>query len=323
MKLGTITLDVPFFQAALSGYSDQAMRLLAMEHGAPLVFSGLMLDKSVLYPGVLREPLYAVSDREHPIGGQLLGNDPDTMAKAAARLSEFGYDLIDLNFACPAPKVTQKQRGGFLLTDPKRAIEIIRRVRLTVKCPVLVKLRIGYDQNEESLENFWRICEQAVAEGVDGLVIHGRTVTQKYRSRADWSFISRVKGAFPQTTVVGSGDVFLAEDIVERLTEYDIDGVLVARGAIGNPWLFREARALIAGRTKPAPPGLTEQGRLMIRHFDLIRNHYPPSKATLFFRKFCVYYCRRHPQRKKAQMALVTAGNAEDVRSAIEQWYNL
>jgi tRNA-dihydrouridine synthase B len=161
MKLGTITLDVPFFQAALSGYSDQAMRLLAMEHGAPLVFSGLMLDKSVLYPGVLREPLYAVSDREHPIGGQLLGNDPDTMAKAAGKLSEFGYDLIDLNFACPAPKVTQKLRGGFLLTDPKRAIEIIRRVRPAVKCPVLVKLRIGYDQSEESLENFWRICEHS------------------------------------------------------------------------------------------------------------------------------------------------------------------
>jgi tRNA-dihydrouridine synthase B len=323
MKLGTITLDVPFFQAALSGYSDQAMRLLAVEHGAPLVFSGLMLDKSVLYPKVLQKPLYVISDREHPIGGQLLGNDPDTMAKAAGRLSEFGYDLIDLNFACPAPKVTQKLRGGFLLTDPKRAIEIIRRVRPAVKCPLLVKLRIGYDQSEESLENFWRICEQAVAEGIDGLVIHGRTVEEKYRDRADWSLISRVKGAFPQTTVVGSGDVFLAEDIVERLADYDIDGVLVARGAIGNPWLFREARALIAGRTKPAPPSLTEQGLLMMRHFDLILNLYPSSKATLFFRKFCVYYCRRHPQRKKAQMALITADNAKDVHSAIGQWYNL
>ena len=323
MKLGTITLDVPFFQAALSGYSDQAMRLLAMEHGAPLVFSGLMLDKSVLYPAVLREPLYAVSDREHPIGGQLLGSDPDTMAKAAKMLSESDYDLIDLNFACPAPKVTQKQRGGFLLTDPKRAIEIIRRVRPAVRCPLLVKLRIGYDRSEESLENFWRICEQAVVEGVDGLVIHGRTVDQKYRSRADWSVISRVKSAFPRTTVVGSGDVFSAEDVVERLTEYDVDAVLVARGAIGNPWFFREARALITGRAKPPPPSLTEQGRLMMRHLDLILKQYPTTKATFFFRKFCVYYCRRHPQRKKAQMALITAANVEDVRSAIEHWYNL
>lgn len=323
MKLGTITLDVPFFQAALSGYSDQAMRLLAIEHGTPLVFSALMLDKSVLYPGVLREPLYAVSDREHPIGGQLLGNDPDTMAKAARKLNDSGYDLIDLNFACPAPKVTQKQRGGFLLTDSTRAIEIIRRVRPAVKCPVLIKLRIGYDRSEESLENFWRICEQAVAEGIDGLVIHGRTVDQKYRDRADWSLISQAKRAFPQTTIVGSGDIFLAEDVVERITEYNVDGVLVARGAIGNPWFFREAKALVAGRAKPPPPGLTEQGRLMIRHFDLILKHYPQSKATFFFRKFCVYYCRRHPQRKKVQMALITAANAEDVRSAIKQWYNL
>jgi len=323
MKLGSITLDVPFFQAALSGYSDQAMRLLALEYGAPLVFSGLMLDKSVLYPNVMRKPLYAVSDQEHPIGGQLLGSDPDTMARAAGRLNEFGYDLIDLNFACPAPKVTQKQRGGFLLTDPKKAIEIIRRVRLAVECPVLVKLRIGYDQSEESLENFWRICEQAVAEGIDGLVIHGRTVDQKYRGRSDWSFIARVKKAFPQMSVVGSGDIFLAEDLVERLDEYDVDGVLVARGAIGNPWFFREARALIAGRDKPDPPSLAEQGRVMIRHFDLILKWYPPAKGIPFFRKFCVYYCRRHPQRKKAQMALITAGNTKEVRSTINQLYCL
>ena len=323
MKLGSITLDVPFFQAALSGYSDQAMRLLAMEHGAPLVFSGLMLDKSVLYPDIMRKPLYAVSDQEHPIGGQLLGNDPDTMARAAGKLNEFGYDLIDLNFACPAPKVTQKQRGGFLLTEPKTAIEIIRRVRLTVKCPVLVKLRIGFDKSEESLENFWLICEQAAAEGIDGLVIHGRTVSQKYRNRSDWSFIAQVKRAFPRITVVGSGDIFLAEDLVERLAEYDVDGVLVARGAIGNPWFFREARALIAGRDKPDPPSLAEQGRVIIRHFDLILKRYPPTKAIPFFRKFCVYYCRRHPQRKKTQMALITAGNTKEVRSAIKQWYCL
>jgi tRNA-dihydrouridine synthase B len=153
--------------------------------------------------------------------------------------------------------------------------------------------------------------------------IHGRTVDQKYRSRADWSFIAQVKRAFPRTTVVGSGDIFLAEDIVERLTKYDVDGVLVARGAIGNPWLFREARALIAGRAKPPPPALTEQGRLMMRHFDLILKQYPLTKATFFFRKFCVYYCRRHPQRKKTQMALITAANAKEVRSAIRQWYNL
>ncbi len=319
IKLGKLSLDVPFFQAALSGYSDQAMCSLALEYGAPLVFSGLVLDKSVLYPGVLN----SLDDREHPMGGQLLGGDPAIMARAAKSLQEFGYDLIDLNFACPVPKVVHKQRGGFLLTRPDVVTDIVRKVRQVVTCPLTMKLRIGYDNTTESQDNFWRICEKAADAGVDGFVVHGRTVLQRYRQGVDWQMIGRVKQRFDRITVIGSGNVFTAEDVARRLTENTIDGVLIARGAIGNPWIFREARALIAGQPKPPPPSLSEQGQVILRHFEMILGLYQARKAIPYFRKFCIYYCKRHPQRKKAQMAITTAQTVQKMRMAIEQWYGL
>jgi len=322
-KLSHLNLDAPFFQAPLSGYTDQPMRLLARQFGAPLTFSGLMLDKSVLAPGVLEKPHYAVTDQEHPVGAQLLGNDPDVMAQAARRLCEYGYDLIDLNFACPAPKVTQKQRGGFLLTQPDIALMIIKQVRQAISCPLLLKLRIGYDQSAQSQENFWHICEKALAAEVNGLVIHGRTVQSRYRDRADWNFISQVKKRFPHAFITGSGDIFTAEDVAEKLAHYDIDAVLIARGAIGNPWIFRESLALTSHLPKPPPPSLTEQGQIMLRHLDMILRLYPPRKAVPLFRKFCVHYCKRHPRRKKTQSALLAAQNPDSLRSTIINCYGL
>ncbi|MBN1766219.1 MAG: tRNA-dihydrouridine synthase family protein [Sedimentisphaerales bacterium] len=321
ITFGKLTLDMPFFQAPLSGYSDQPMRLLALEYGAPLVFSGLMLDKSALYPKVLEKPLYVIGKHEHPIGGQLLGNEPEMMGRAAGRLEEFGYDLIDLNFACPVPKVIMKERGGFLLTQPGRVIEIIREVRKAISCPLILKLRIGYDHSELGREEFWQICAAASGEGVDGLVVHGRSVVQRYRESADWEVIGRVKSRFPGMTVIGSGDVYKAEDVVERLKDYPVDGVLIARGAIGNPWIFPEARALMEGKPKPEAPSLAEQGGIMRRHFEMILEQYPARKAIPYFRKFTVGYCKRHPQRKKVMMELLTAKTAEQVLVGIRKWY--
>ena len=136
LKLGNIILDKPFFQAALSGYSDRAMRTLARQFGCPLTFSGVMLDKSACHKPLFKKPNYIIKDFEHPIGGQILGTDPQMMAKAAKTLCDVGYDLIDLNFACPAPKVLRRGRGGALMDDPQKIIEITNTsaMPLTVHC---------------------------------------------------------------------------------------------------------------------------------------------------------------------------------------------
>ena len=179
LKLGTIALDVPFFQASLSGYSDYAMRKLARRFGCPFTFADMMLAKSAANPRVLSMPCFRPGPDEHPIGAQILGETPATMAKAARDLVAVGYDLIDLNFACPAPKVLRRGRGGALLDDPDAIIDNLKAVQDAVACPILMKLRIGVDHTTRSLDNFWEIVTRAIEQGVDALIIHGRTVSVK------------------------------------------------------------------------------------------------------------------------------------------------
>ena len=323
LKLGTITLDVPFFQASLSGYSDYAMRKIARDFGAPLTFAGVMLAKSVPHPKVFKSLKFRPGEDEHPIGAQLLGDEPAAMAKAAKIVADVGYDLIDLNFACPAPKVLRRQRGGCLLKKPDRIMEIYHAVRETVDCPVLMKLRIGFDESEACLEDFWDIVSRAAAAKVDALLVHPRTVCQRFTGSADWKVLAELKKRFPQTTIIGSGDLFSVETVKENMRNTGVDGVVIARGAVGNPWIFSQLRALFDDKTKFVPPTLEQQGEVILKHFDLVYRLYEPKKAIGYFRKFVAGYCKLHPLRKKSQRAIFAAENQEEFISAVKQWYSL
>ncbi|MHC4519172.1 MAG: tRNA dihydrouridine synthase, partial [Planctomycetota bacterium] len=228
LKLGSIELDVPFFQAALSGYSDHAMRKLARRFGCPFTLTDVILAKSAAHPHVLRKPCFQPAPDEHPVGAQILGRTSATMAKAAKDLVATGYDLIDLNFACPAPKVLRRQRGGALLNDPDTVIDTLRAVQDAVTCPILMKLRIGVDRKSESQDNFWEIVTRSIEQGVDALVIHGRTVAQRYRDTADWDILAQIKKHFPAATIIGSGDVFDPVAAIDRLKATGLDGFIVA-----------------------------------------------------------------------------------------------
>ncbi len=323
LKLGTLCLEEPFFQAALSGYTDRAMRTLAREFGCPFTFSGLMLDKSTAYKKVLARPEFSIVGEPGPVGGQIHGLLPETMARAARTLEEFGYHLIDLNFACPAPKVIRRQRGGYMMRDPKLVREMFLQVRDAVKCPVTYKLRIGFSDSEQSRANFWEIVENAAVDGVDALIIHGRSVQQLYRGKADWDILDQVKERFPNMTVVGSGDVFTAEDVVHRLKTHRVDGVLIARGSIGNPWIFREIRALLAGGPKLPEPDIKEQGEVIKYHIKMIEETYERHRIVPFMRKFIVHYSKRHPHRKLVMMELLSVKTLEGVYEGIKKWYGV
>ena len=323
LKLGDINLDVPFYQAPLSGYSDYPMRKLAYSFGAPLTFAGVMLAKSAANPKVLKKPAFRPQDREHPIGAQILGNDPKVMALAAKELVNVGYDLIDLNFAYPAPKVIRRHRGGFLLKQPQRAIDIYRSVRDAVNCPVIVKLRIGFDNKPHSRENFWQIVSDLAADGADALTIHGRTVRQRFKDQADWNILTEIKSQFPNTIIIGSGDLFNAETTAEKLRTSNLDGVVLARGAIGNPWIFSQLKTLLKGHPIPCGPSLNEQAQTILTHFNWVSNWYETTKAIRFFRKFLVRYCKLHPDRKKVQHHLLAAQDHNQLHAAITKWYQI
>jgi tRNA-dihydrouridine synthase B len=317
LKIGNIILDIPFFQASLSGYSDYAMRAVARDCGAPLVFAGAMLAKGVIHPRVFNNPLFGPGVDEHPVGAQLLGEDPEIMAKAAKVLRQMGYDLIDLNFACPVPKVIRRKRGGFLLNEPDKVIEIYNAVRESVDCPVTMKLRTSFDN--KSCDNFWQICSRAVSGKVDALIVHPRTVCQRFTGQADWQFLAEVKKRFPRTIIFGSGDLFSAETIINNMKTTGVDGVAIARGAIGNPWIFSQLRD---GDDFVAPT-LGEQGQVISKHFRLVCKLYGDEKGIMHFRKFAIAYCKVHPSRKKAQKALASVKSAEEFLAVVKQWYGL
>ncbi len=323
LKLGNINLDVPFYQAPLSGYTDRAMRVLARKFGAPLSYTGVMLAKIALHKKAFSRLYSKPGADEGPVGAQILGSNPDIMAEAAKSFVNVGFDLIDLNFACPAPKVLRRQCGGYLLKDPETAIKIIQYVRKSVSCPLTIKLRAGFDNRQESLDMFRQICQGAVSEGVDALIIHGRSVKNLYRDNGNWEIISEVKHQFPQATIIGSGDIMNAETVVERLNTSGLDGVIIARGAIGNPWIFRETRALWEGRPKPEGPSLTEQGEVYLKHYELIEEMRPMIKSIRYFRKFAVGYSKHHPHRKMVQADLIAARNKNDLFAAVKRWYGV
>ena len=323
LKVGKISLEAPFFQAALSGYSDYAMRKLAVSFGAPLTFAPLMLAKSVAVPKVLAKPFFRPHNHEHPVGAQILGNDPNEMAQAAKALEGVGYDLIDLNFACPAGKVLRRRRGGYLLKEPAVVLEIYQRVRDAVGCPVLVKLRAGFDQSRQMQDNFWQIVTELAVQGADGVIIHPRTVIQRFKGSADWDILAKVKCRFDRMTIIGSGDLFDVDAVRLLMTGSGVDGVAIARGAIGNPWIFAQLRAFFDGKACPAVPDVCRQHGVILGHFKHVTELYGQVRAVGHFRKFIVGYCRLHPQRKKAQRDLLAAADSCQLFAALDKWYPL
>lgn len=322
LRFGTIELDMPFIQAPLSGYTDHPMRILARRFGCPLVFTGVMLDRISLHPKVSKQKQFQPFPQEHPVVAQIMGNEPDTMAQSAAAFEKAGYDCIDLNFACPVPKVLRRERAGYLMRRPAVVREAFLRTRELVFCPVFMKIRIGFDGSEASREDFWTICENAAKDGVAMLAIHGRTVEQKYKGSADWETIAKVKKEFPQMCVFGSGDIMTAQAAMDRLRSSGVDGVIVARGAIGNPWIFQEIRALWEDRPMPPPPTLAQQKQVMLEHFEMISDFWPPRKAVPYFRKFTIGYCKRHPRRKQTMLALMKTRTTQQVLDTLEECYD-
>lgn len=324
LRIGPLQLEFPVVQAALSGYSDGPMRRVARRLGAPYALHEVVLDQTVLRPGKLSRRILNIADDDHPLGGQLMGSEPEQFALAAEALAAGGFDVVDINFGCPVRKVLGRCRGGYLLSTPESAIEIVRSVRGAVppRIPVTLKMRRGMDDTSESERGFFRIFDAAVEAGLSAITVHGRTVRQRYLGPSDWRFLERVKrhaGAFP---VLGSGDLFCAEDVVRMLSATGVDGVTVARGCIGNPWIFREARELLAGRPLPDPPTVAEQGRVVREHFALAVEESGEALAGRTMRKFGIKYAELHPHYLQVREAFVRARTTAEWTAVLDEWYD-
>lgn len=324
LRIGRFEFDFPVVQAALSGYSDGPMRRMARRFGCLYAIHEVVLDKLVIQPGRFQKKTLRLHPDDHPVGGQLMGSDPVQFGQAAGIMVAAGFDVIDINFGCPVKKVLGRHRGGFLLSEPATAIDIIRRVRDAVppQVPVTVKMRRGLDDSAQSTRNFMRIFEAAFEHGAAAVTVHPRTVAQRYVGPSQWRFLADLKRAAGGRTILGSGDLFTAEDIRRMLDETGVDGVTVARGCIGNPWIFRQARAVLAGQPCPPPPSVPEQGRVIREHYELAFAEHGERQGARLMRKFGIRYSAQHPAGAQVRDAFVATRDRASLLAVLDEWYD-
>jgi nifR3 family TIM-barrel protein len=322
LRIGAVPIDFEVGLGALAGYSDLPYRLICRSLGAPYCVTEAMLDRQVLLEGKLRKRLIRLDPADHPVAGQIMGIEPETMAEAARALDAMGFDVVDLNFACPVRKVVSHKRGGALMNDPDRALATVAAVIAAVPGrPVTLKLRRSFRDDDRTHQDFWAIARGAFEMGLAAIAVHARSVEQKYAGRADWGFLAAVKREFPDRTVLGSGDVTSPAEALRMMAETGVDGVLAARGAIGNPWFFAQARDLAAGR--PARrPGLDEQRGTIYRHFRLACDAYDPRRGLKILRHFSLQYAKTHPRRTELRNALVSVRTEDEWRAVIDRFYS-
>ena len=315
MQIGKLTLPVGAGLAPMAGVTDAAMRLLCHEQGAAWSVSEMLSAKGWLYSqGKNRnaQELLIRLDGEGTAALQLFGREPDLMAEAARQLRSRGFEFFDLNFGCPAPKITGNGEGSALMREPELIGRIVRAMVDAVDVPVTVKIRAGWDEGSVNAVQVAQICEQA---GAAAIAVHGRTRVQQYSGRADWSVIREVKRRV-SVPVLGNGDIRCGADALRMLDETGCDGVLIARAAQGNPWIFREVRAAMLGGECPAVTG-RERVETALRHFELETKLHGERGVMLEMRKHIAWYVAGMRGAARFRERINTMENADQVREAL------
>ena len=255
------------------------------------------------------------SEAERPIGLQLFGSEPDLLAAAAQKAEGLDVDLIDLNFGCPAPRIVRSGEGGALLRDPALCSEIFKTVVQAVHCPVTVKLRLGWDDNQFIAAEIARRAEDA---GIGAVTVHGRTVAQGFRGKADWDAIGQVKEAV-QIPVFGNGDIATAEDALSMLERCGCAGIAIGRAALGNPWIFEQIRDRMRGKKAKPAPSLQQRLAVYRRHLELSVSCGNEKGALREMRRQAARYMRGFPGAASARRKLTEADSVSELGAAIEE----
>lgn len=316
MKIGEIQLaEHTAGLAPMAGVTDAAMRLLCHEQGAGWAVSEMLSAKGWIYSQGKNRNAAELLTRlpgEGVAGLQLFGREPEYIAQAAQLLENIGFQFIDLNFGCPAPKITGNGEGSAMMREPELIGRVTQAAVSATRLPVTVKIRAGWDETCINAVEVAQICEQAGAKAV---AVHARTRMQQYSGRADWSIIRDVKRSL-SIPVLGNGDVRSGADAIRMIDETGCDGVIVGRAAQGNPWLFGEIRAALSGGSW-TPPAASERVEMALRHFDLETQLYGERKGLLEMRKHIAWYVAGLPGASKFRETINTMVGAEAVKDAL------
>jgi tRNA-dihydrouridine synthase B len=324
-RIGPVVVDPPILQAPMAGYTNYAYRQIVRGFGG----AGLQATEMISATGFVSietrkqetpERLWGVRDEARPLAVQIWDNDPAVMAEVGARLAhDFGVSVVDINFGCPVKQITSACSGSYLLRDPARMGVIIERV--VAAChptPVTAKIRLGCTRDSINAGEIAEVVEQS---GAAALTCHGRTAAEFFRGRASWDLIAAIKPRLKRIPLIGNGDLSTPEAVVRAFERWPVDGVMIARAALGKPWLFRQAAAALRGEPIPPDPTLEEERALMLDHYRLVCERFGAERGTILMRKFACCYAQGRPGAREFRGAVAGVSAPAEFHEVVARYF--
>ena len=317
MKIGNVELKNAIALAPMACVTYMTFRLLCKEQGCGLMYTEMVSAKALLYKNRNTKPLLETRPEEEPVAVQLFGSDPEIMSEMALQLEEGPYAIIDVNMGCPVPKIVNNGEGSALMKDPKLAEQILTAMVKKLHKPVTVKFRKGINDSNINAVEFAKMAESC---GVAAVAVHGRTREQYYSGKADWDIIRQVKEAV-KIPVIGNGDLLTAEDVIAMEEQTGCDGFMIARGAQGNPWIFRQILHYFETGEHLQKPPASEVAQMILRHARMMLEFKGEYIGIREIRKHAAWYTAGYPHGARLRVAINQVENYEQLETLLMEYF--